>query len=221
MSDSMREEQMKPACREKKVKAQKPLDCTLDCELYDSKGRTGLTGDPQPRTRGKKDDAILRASEDRKLNARGQSAEDVEADQILGEFFSALEAGDLSENLMGLSGSLGRRSWEERPGNKTDAFNELLEDMESIERAVTEETRESHSTAAEAVATVRLREADWAWSDIRHPRRIPTLGRKIGDVRAQEEDFKRRHQDIRSLLCASGNQLKRAVVRVFRIRRNL
>ena len=217
----MREEQMKPACREKKVKAQEPLDCTLDCERYDSKGKTGLTGKPQPRTRGKKDDAVLRASEDRKLNARGQSAEDVEADQILGEFFSALEAGDLSENLMGLSGSLGRRSWEERAGIKTDAFNELLEDMESIDRAVTEETRESHSTAAEAVATVRLREADWAWSDIRHPRRILTLGRKIGDVRAQNEDPKRRHQDIRNLLCASGNQLKRAVVRVFRIHRNL
>jgi hypothetical protein len=217
----MREESMKPACREKKVKAQKPLDCTLDCERYDSKGKIGLTGEPQPRTSGKKDDAVLRASEDRNLSAGGQSADDVEADQILGEFFSALEAGDLSENLMGLSGSLGRRSSEERPGIKTDAFNELLEDMESIERAVTEETRESHSTAAEAVATVRLRKADWAWSDIHHHRRIPTLGRIIGDVRAQKDDPKRRHQDIRSLLCASGNQLKRAVVRVFRIHRNL
>jgi len=180
----------------------------------------GSTGQAQPGARGKKDDAVLRATKDRRLDAGGQDAEDVKAAQILTEFFSSLEAGDLSEKLMGFSGTFHPRSWEEPARIKTDALNELLEDMESIERAVTEETRESHSPAAEPVATVRLGEADWAWSNTCHPLRIFTL-KKFSELRTQKADPKRRAQDIRTLLYASGNQLKCAVVRVFRTHRNV
>jgi hypothetical protein len=279
---------MKPACREKKVKTQTPLDATLQDELFVSaphqenieltevveeetpvdkesasatrkpaslpqgfelareqpdperqvlKNRAGSiktvissTASPEreagamgrghPRAREKKDDAVLRATKDHRLDAGGQGAEDLEAAQILTEFFSSLEAGDLSEKLMESGGTFHPRPWEEPAIIKTDAFNELLEDMESIERTVTEETRESHSQAAEPVATARLGKADWPLSNTCHPLRIFTL-RKFSELRTRKADPKKRPQDIRALLYASGSQLKRAVVRVFRTHRNV
>jgi hypothetical protein len=81
--------------------------------------------------------------------------------------------------------------------------------------------------AGEPVATGGLREADWAWSNLRCSQRILALdkeiarcqdevARQIRQLRVQKEELERRYNDIGSLLYATDDQLKSTVAGVFR-----
>jgi len=200
---------------------------TVIAPTASAKGETGPGRERRPEAKANKDEAVPISTEDRKLESGDQGTGDPEADQIFAEFFSSLDAGDLSEKMTGAGGSLHRPAWKKPPRNEDDDFKELLEELESAERAAAEETSESHSLAEEPVAAAGLQKTDWGWSDTSEPQCILTLEReiirhqeemerKISELRAQKEKLKRRYEDIRSLLYVSEDQLKPAVMKVFR-----
>ena len=235
-----------------------------------AKEETGPARERRPESKANKHEVVLISTAERKLDSADRRVEDLEANQIFAEFSSCLDAEDLSQEITGADGSFHGPSWEEPPSNENDEFEELLEELESTDRAAAEETSESHSLAGELSAIVGLQtnnenddftdlleelesaeraaaeesseshsltgergatpgppKGDRGWSDTYDPPCILTLEteiirhqkemeRKISELRAKKEKLESRYEDIRSLLYASEDELKPAVVKVFR-----
>jgi hypothetical protein len=152
---------------------------------------------------------------------------DPDTSQLLEEFLASDNL-DFSETKGGPEPSADIKPAEALPAGEEDLFSELLDDLESTERAVVQEeaagaappTPESPSGDSEP------QEIDWLSSRKYYPRALLTLDnqiaerqqeleRNIRELKAQREELKRNFEILPSILHASGEDLKKAVLRVF------
>jgi hypothetical protein len=160
--------------------------------------------------------------------AGGESeAHDLQVEELLGAFFSLDEVGDLLDELPGASEPDPLPPAEDAPGVENVVLEELDKGGESTDQPVVSETDGLIVPVPEPASSSRLEGIDWVGGDGFYPKCVPNLEneiarcqeemvRRIGELRAQKEELKKRYQDVRSLLYATDDQLKTAVVNVFR-----
>jgi hypothetical protein len=151
----------------------------------------------------------------------------LDTDQLLAEFFAS---GDLD---------LPRRAREEEPladesdtepppTVEEDLFGELLEDLESTERAVAQETAavQPPPSANETQRDPAVLDLDWARSGKYYPQLIASLDkqiaqcqqeldRKIKELTVERDQLRQNFEDVRSLLTAQEEELRKSIIRVF------
>jgi hypothetical protein len=162
-----------------------------------------------------------------KLTRRTGEPRDLDTGQLLEEFLASDEL-DFSEKNRGPEPSADVERAEGPPAVEGDLFSELLDDLESTERAVVEEATGGarRLSADQPSRDTDLHEVDWARSGKYYPRALATLDnqiaerqqefeRKISELRAQREELKKSFEALPSVLYASGDDLKKAVVWVF------
>jgi hypothetical protein len=119
-----------------------------------AKGESGPVRERRSGAKANKDEMVPISTAHRKLGSGDRGAEDLEADQIFAESFSSLDPEDLSEKITGVAGSFHGPAREEPPSSGNDGFEELLEELESADRATDEQTNESLSLAGAFGTTV-------------------------------------------------------------------
>jgi hypothetical protein len=156
-------------------------------------------------------------------DARGAVA----SDQPLAEFSAARDP-DLSPRGREQDPSADENGTEPPPTVEEDLYGELLEDLESTERAVAQET-EAAQPAPSAKDTNRhpaLLDLDWVRSEKYYPRLIASLdrkivecqqelGKRIKELTVQRDQLKQSFADVRSLLIAQEEELRKSIIRVF------
>jgi hypothetical protein len=260
----------KPGAARGRLEARPGLGPRLIALPVSAKEETGPARERRPESKANKDGVVLISTKDRTLASGNQGAEDLEAHQIFAEFFSCLDAEDLSREITEADDSFREPNREKPPGNENDDFEnlleeldstdgviaektsvscslrgdpaaavelqtdnenddlaDLLEEMETAERAAAEESSESHSLAGEPRATPEPQKGDRGWIatydspsllalQTEITRCQEEMERRISELRAKKEKLERRYEDIRRLLYASEDELKPAVVKVFR-----
>jgi hypothetical protein len=109
-----------------------------------------------------------------------------------------------------------------------DLFSELLEDLESTERAVAQEAAavQPSPSGTGAAAEPELRDVDWVRSGKYYPQLIASLDnriaecqqemeKKIGELKIQRDQLRQNFEDVRGLLYAREDELRKAIIRVF------
>lgn len=147
--------------------------------------------------------------------------------QLLEEFLASDNL-DFSETKGGPEPSADIKPAEALPAVEEDLFSELLEDLESTEQAVVQEAAAGAAQPSQELTSgdPEPHEIDWVSSRKYYPRAIATLDKQIAErqqqlernireLEAQREELKRNFEVLPSILHASGDDLKRAVVRVF------
>jgi hypothetical protein len=158
---------------------------------------------------------------------RTGESRDLDTGQLLEEFLASDEL-DFSEREEGPEPSAAVERAETPAAVEEDLFSELLDDLESTERAVVEEATDGarRLSAHQPPVDTDLHEVDWARSGKYYPRALVTLDnqiaerqqefeREISELKAQREKLKKSFEALPSILHASGDDLKKAVVRVF------
>jgi hypothetical protein len=154
-------------------------------------------------------------------------AQDVQVEELLGAFFSLDEAGDLLDELTGVSEPDPLPPTEEAPGIESAVLKEPDKGGESTDQTVADETDELVVPVPKPASSSGSEGIDWVAGDAFYPKCVLDLEkevarcqeemeRRIRELRAQKEELKKRYQDVRSLLYATDDQLKTAVVNVFR-----
>ncbi|HYA01525.1 MAG TPA: hypothetical protein VEI04_00240 [Syntrophobacteria bacterium] len=151
---------------------------------------------------------------------------DTDTGQLLEEFLASDDL-DLPETKGEPEPSADLKLAEALPAVEEDLFSELLDDLESTERAVVQEAAASVNQLSPERRSYdpEPHEIDWVSSGKYYPRAIVTLDkqiaerqqeleRKISDLKAQREQLKKNFEVLPSVLYASGDDLKKAVVRV-------
>jgi hypothetical protein len=152
---------------------------------------------------------------------------DLDTGQLLEEFLASDEL-DFSEKKEGPGPSAAIEGVHPPPAEEEDLFSELLDDLESTERAVVEEATAGarRLSADQPPRDTDLHEVDWARNGNYYPRALVTLDhqiaerqqefeRKITELKAQREELKKSLEALPSVLYATGDDLKKAVVWVF------
>jgi len=166
-------------------------------------------------------------AEDFRGDGGDSEAQDLQVEELLGAFFSLDEAGDLLEELPGASEPEPLPPAEDAPGVENGVLKELDKGGDSPDQPVVIETDGLIVPVPEPASSSRLEGIDWVAGDGFYPKCVPNLEkeiarcqeemeRRIGELRAQKEELKKRYQDVRSLLYATDDQLKTAVMNVFR-----
>jgi len=160
--------------------------------------------------------------------AGGESeAHDLQVEELLGAFFSLDEAGDLLDELPGVSEPDPLPHAEDAPGIENGVLKELDKGRESADQTVVSETDGLVLPIPKPASGSRLEGIDWVAGDDFYPKCVlnienevarcqEEMERRIRELRAQKEELKKRYEDVRSLLYATDDQLKTAVVNVFR-----
>jgi len=164
------------------------------------------------------------------MGQQGKGADDlrtVDTDQLLAEFFAS---GDM--------GTPRKAGDQEPPGNESetepslpveeDLFSDLLDDLESTERAVAQEA-EAIQLPVGAKETPRAfapHELDWVRSGQYYPQLIASLDKqiaecqqvldkKIKELTLKRDQLKQNFEDVRRLLTGQEDELRRSIHRVF------
>lgn len=167
------------------------------------------------------------AAEDLQGDGGDRGAQDLHVEELLGAFFALDEAGDLLDELPGVSEPDPLAPPEEAPGIESAVLKELDKGGESTAQTVVKETDGLIVPVPKPAPSARSEGIDWVAGDGFYPKCVHNLEeevtrcqeemeRRIGELRAQKEELKKRYQDVRSLLYATDDQLKTAVVNVFR-----
>jgi hypothetical protein len=153
-------------------------------------------------------------------------AQDLQVEELLGAFFSLDEAGELLDELPAVSEPDPVPPTEEAPGIENGALKELDKGRESRDQTIAKETDGLILPVPEPASSSGSEGIDWVAGDGFYPKCVlnvekeiaccqEELERRIRELRAQKEELKKRYQDVRSLLYATDDQLKAAVVEVF------
>ena len=151
---------------------------------------------------------------------------DTDTGQLLEEFLAADDM-DLPETKGEPEPSADLRLAEALPAAAQDLFSELLDDLESTERAVVQEAAASVTQLSPERPSYdpEPHDMDWVGSGTYYPRAVVKLDkqiaerqeeleRKISELKAQREQLKKNFEVLPSVLYASGDDLQKAVVRV-------
>jgi hypothetical protein len=152
---------------------------------------------------------------------------DLDTDQLLAEFFASEDL-DLSRRAREKEPSADESETEPPPPVEQDLFGELLEDLESTEQAVAQEITavQPPPSANESHRDSALLDLDWVRSGKYYPQLIASLDRRIAQCQqeldkkikaltVQREQLKQNFEDVRSLLTAQEEELRRSIIRVF------
>jgi hypothetical protein len=146
--------------------------------------------------------------------------------QLLEEFLASDDL-DFSETKGGPKPSTDIKPAEALPAGEEDLFSELLDDLESTEQAVVQEAAGAAQPGPESPpGDPGPHGIDWVSSREYYPQAIATLDKQIAErqqelerdireLKAQREELRRNFEVLPSILHASGDDLKKAVVRVF------
>jgi hypothetical protein len=107
-------------------------------------------------------------------------------------------------------------------------FSELLEDLESTERAVAQEAGAAHlpPSAKETPPDSAVHALEWVRSGKYYPQLIASLDKqiaecqreldkKIKELTVQRDQLKQNFEDVRGLLTGQENELRKSILRVF------
>jgi hypothetical protein len=165
--------------------------------------------------------------EDFQRDEKDTEAQDSEVEDLLAEFLWIDEAEDFVDELTGVSEPDPLPPTEEAPDIEDGAPKELHKGRESTDQTVVNETEGFIVPVPKPASSPRSEGIDWVVGDGFYPKDVLNLEkeiarcqeemeRRIGELRAQKEALKKRYEDVRSLLYATDDQLKTAVVNVFR-----
>jgi len=162
-----------------------------------------------------------------KPEKRAGGLRDLDTDQLLAEFFASGDL-DLSRRKQDNEPSADERETEPPPTVEEDLFSELLEDLESTERAVAQEAAavQPPPSANGAPRDPELHDFDWVHSGKYYPQLIASLekriaecqqemDKKISELKAQRDQLRQNFEDVRSLLYAKEDELRKGIIRVF------
>jgi hypothetical protein len=167
------------------------------------------------------------AAEDFQGDGEDSEAEELEVEELLGAFFSLDESGDLLDELQGGSEPDPLSPIEEAPGIGNGVVEELPKGEKPTDQAAVNETDRPIVPVREPASSSKSEGIDWVAGDGFYPQSVLNLDkeivrcqeemeRKIRELRARKEELKKRYQDVRSVLYATDDQLKTAVLNVFR-----
>lgn len=158
---------------------------------------------------------------------RAGGLRDLDTDQLLAEFFASGDM-DLSRRTREKEPSEDESETEPPPSVEEDLFSELLEDLESTERAVAQETAavQSPPSANESPRDPEPHDLDWVRNGKYYPQLIASLDKqiaacqqemdkKINELKGQRDRLKQNFEDVRSLLHAQEDKLRQGIIRVF------
>ena len=171
--------------------------------------------------------APLGAAEDFQGDGGDSEAEDLQVEALLGTFFSLDEAGGLLDELPAVREPDPLPRTEEAPGIENGILKELHKERGSTARTVVKETDGLIVPVPEPASSSRSGGTHWVAGDGFYPKCVlnvekevarcqEEMERRIRELRAEKEELKKRYEDVRSLLYATDDQLKTAVVNVFR-----
>ena len=158
---------------------------------------------------------------------RPAALQDLDTHRLLAELFASGDS-DPSQRRKEKERSADASEAELAPTVEEDLFSELLEDLESTERDVVQEAGEVQPPprAEGALQDHELHEVDWVRSGSYYPQLIVSLDRRIAErqqemekeireLKIQREQLKQNFEEVRSLLYAKEDELRKALVRVF------
>jgi len=195
---------------------------------------TPAQGEDGPKEEAQSDTGVVEVgmppgvAEDFQGDEGDSEAQDLQVEELLGAFFSLDEAGDLFQEFKGVSEPDPLPPTEEAPGIEHGVLKELHKGGESTAQTVVDETNELIVPVPKLASSSGSEGIDWVAGDGFYPKCVLKLEkevarcqeemeRRIGELRVQKEELKKRYQDVRSLLYATDDQLKTAVVNVFRM----
>jgi hypothetical protein len=151
----------------------------------------------------------------------------LDTDQLLAEFFASADV-DPPPKAGDRAPSADESETEATLPIEEDLFSELLEDLESTERAVAQEAAavQPPPSANETPRDPALRDLDWVGSGKYYPQLIASLDKqiaecqqeldkKIKELTVQRDQLKQNFEDVRSLLTGQGDELRKSIHRVF------
>jgi hypothetical protein len=218
---------------EKGVQEKDLLDDPSGLEAEMSSAITPAQGEDGPKEEVLSDPEVVKietppdAGKGFQRDGRDREEHDLQAQELLAEFFSLDEAGDLFEEVKEVNEPDPLPPAEEAPGMEHGVLEELHEERESTAQTVVDETDELTVPVPKLASGSGSEGIDWMAGDDFYPKCVPNLEkeivrcqeemeRRISELRAQKEAFKKRYEDLRSLLYAPDEQLKTAVVNVLR-----
>jgi hypothetical protein len=151
----------------------------------------------------------------------------LDTDQLLAEFLASEDL-DLPERTREHDSSADESEKEPPPTVEENLFSELLEDLESTERAVAQEAAavQPSPSANGAASGPELRDLDWVRNGKYYPQLIASLekrisecqeelDKKISELKVQRDQLRQNFEDVRSLLYAKEDELRKGIIRVF------
>ena len=216
---------------EKGAEEKDSLDDPTRLEPETSSAIAPAQGEDGPKEEAQSDTEVVKvetppgASEGFQGDGRDREVQDLQVEELLAEFFSLEEAGDLFDEVTGVSEPDPLPPTAEVPGIENGVLKELHKERESTDQTVVNETDGLIVPVPKPTSSSRSRGIDWVVGDGFYPKCVLNLKkeiahcqeemeRRIGELRAQKEAFKKRYEDMRSLLYATDDQLKTAVVNV-------
>ena len=189
----------------------------------------GQTRAPEPRREVPKQELTPRPTQqpEDQPEKRAGGLRDLDPDQLLAEFFSSGDL-DLSRRTRENEPSADESETEPPPTVEEDLFSELLEDLESTERAVAQEAAavQPPTSANGAPRDPELHDLDWVRSGTYYPQLIASLDKqiaecqqeldkKVKELTVQRDQLKQNFDDVRSLLTGQEDQLRKSIIQVF------
>jgi len=151
----------------------------------------------------------------------------LDTDQLLAEFFASGER-DLPQRAREKEPSAHESEAELPPLVEEELFSELLEDLESTERAVAQEAAAAQPPprANETPRDPARHDLDWISSGKYYPRLIVSLDKqiaecqqeldkKIKELTVQRDQLKQNFEAVHSLLTDQQDELRKSIIRVF------
>ena len=164
------------------------------------------------------------------VDQHGKGADDLQGldtNQLLAEFFAS-EDMDLPRRAREKEPSADESETEPPPTVGEDLFSELLEDLESTERAVAQEAAavQPPPSANETPRDPALHDLDWVRSGKYYPQLIASLDKqiaecqqeldkKVKELTVQRDQLKQNFDDVRSLLTGQEDELRKSIIQVF------
>ena len=156
----------------------------------------------------------------------GYALRGVDTDQLLAEFFASGDL-DLPRRAREKKPSADASEREAPPALDEDVFSELLEDLESTERAVAQEAAavQPPPNANETPRDPVIHDVAWVRSGKYYPQLIASLDKqivacqqeldkKIKELTVQRDQLKQNFEDLRSLLTGQEDELRKSIIRV-------
>jgi hypothetical protein len=184
---------------------------------------------PEPR-RGVPRQGLIPKPTQEPVDQRGKGADDLrdlDTDQLLAEFLASEET-DLPRRGREKEPSADEGEIEHPAAVGEDLLSELLEDLESTERAVAQEAGavQPPPSANETPPDPALHDLDWVRSGNYYPQLIASLDKqiaecqqeldkKIKELTVQRDQLRQNFEDVRSLLTGQEDDLRKSIHRVF------
>ena len=165
-----------------------------------------------------------------RVDPQGKGTDDLrglDTDQLLAEFFAS---GDMGLPRKAADQEQATEESETEPSLpvEDDLFSDLLEDLESTERAVAQEAAviQPPAGANDTPRTSALQDPDWVRSGQYYPQLIAALDKqiaechqeldkKIKELTAKRDQLQQNFGDVRSLLTGQEDELRKSIQRVF------